>query len=143
MRERKAYDAAELRARTDAPVDELPLWSTPARLGTTFDAARDLLRTKCFTAKVLDLMLDGEWHTVDQVRAVGSQQGDRRLRLLRQLGFTIESERDPNAAANSGLWRYRLVNPTPELIANALDSLSNARSATKALKDAEAKRGAA
>jgi hypothetical protein len=137
-------DPASYRAHRETPVDDLPLFSTPGRLGTTFDAARDRLRTMSFTARVLDLMLDLRWHTVEQLRAVGGQQGDRRVRLLRSLGFTVDCERDPESPPTSGRWRYRLAKPQPELIEHALQALSNARSTTKAVSDAEGQsRGAA
>ena len=36
---------------------------------------------------VLKLMLDGEWHSLDEIRAVGGSSGDRRLRELASVEF--------------------------------------------------------
>jgi hypothetical protein len=69
---------------------------------------------------VLEIMQDGEWHTVQELRdKTGQACADRRMRQLRDFGFSIQAQRD---SKNRRLWYYRLVtlddafgDPTPEL----------------------------
>lgn len=102
-----------------------PLFAAVATPDGTYRAERDRLRLTTALGRTLALMLDGQWHTIDELRArdVGGHSGDRRGRQLRSLGFTIEREPDPNAPERSGIWRYRLVNATPELVRNALEKI--------------------
>lgn len=98
-----------------------PLFAAVRTPDDSYRAERDRLRLTTALGRTLAFLLDGQWHTIDELRAreVGGHSGDRRARQLRSLGFTIEREPDPTAGARSGIWRYRLVNATPALIANA------------------------
>lgn len=78
------------------------------RRGRSFDAALDKTRLLTRTERVLILLLDRGWHTLDELRAVGGSSGDRRCRDLRALGFIIDAERDPTQPETSGAWRYCL-----------------------------------
>jgi len=49
-------------------------------------------------------MLDGEWHTANEVRSVGGSEGLRRLRQLREVGVDVDVER----ANERGMFRYRI-----------------------------------
>lgn len=96
---------------TALPVDDLPLFTPPEKLGKTFDPVLDGARLATCQARVLALMLDGHWQTTHALRAVGGLSGDRRLRALRDPelgGLVVEAERDPNSAAHTGVWRYRI-----------------------------------
>ncbi|HET8777950.1 MAG TPA: hypothetical protein VFN76_09855 [Candidatus Limnocylindria bacterium] len=106
----------------------MPLFDQPGAIGTTYDAARDRLRLLNNTAKVLALLLDGEWHSGQQLREVGGHSGDRRARLLRPLGFDVKCEAvDGNRSG--GQWRYRITREsiTPERVKHALEALDAAR----------------
>lgn len=93
----------------DAPPPLSPF--VPARkLGETFDPKLDGARLGSNQAKVLALMLDGAWHSTEELRKVGGLSGDRRARSLRDEacgGFAVEVRRDPGDLA-SGRWQYRL-----------------------------------
>ena len=93
----------------------------PEKLGRTYSEYLDGRRLATAQARVLALLLDGRWHTVDELRAVGGSSGDRRARQLRDPkhgGFTIERER-----VDGGLWYYRLVNPDPATVASVFAKL--------------------
>lgn len=93
----------------------------PGKIGRTFSEYLDGRRLVSKMSRVLALMLDGEWHTTEELRAVGGSSGDRRARQLRAEefgGFTIEAER-----VRDGLWHYRLVNPDPSRVSAALAKL--------------------
>lgn len=98
-----------------------PLFAAVGTPDDSYRAERDRLRLTTALGRTLALMLDGRWHTIDELRArdVGGHSGDRRGRQLRSLGFTVERELDPTAPPKSGIWRYRLTGATPELIRNA------------------------
>lgn len=103
-----------------------PLFAAVATPDDSYRAERDRLRLTTALGRTLALMLDGQWHTIDELRAkeVGGHSGDRRGRQLRGFGFTVERERDPNAPANSGIWRYRLGNVTAERVRHALEVIA-------------------
>ena len=103
-----------------------PLFAAVGTPDDTYRAERDRLRLTTALGRTLALMLDGKWHTIDELRAkdVGGHSGDRRGRQLRSLGFTVEREPDPTAGPKSGIWRYRLVNVTPALIKNAEEKIA-------------------
>lgn len=120
---------ADLFERPVHTLDRADLGPLFAAVGTPDDsyrAERDRLRLTTALGRTLALMLDGKWHTIDELRAkdVGGHSGDRRGRQLRSLGFTVEREPDPTAGPKSGIWRYRLVNVTPELIKNAEEKIA-------------------
>lgn len=101
--------------------------SPPTKLGRTFSELLDGLRLANATARVLALMLDGEWHTTEELRAVGGSSGDRRARQLRDPewgSFTVDAER-----MHGGVWRYRLVNPDPAAVTVVVERIEKRRSA--------------
>ena len=104
---------------------QLSLFMPPARLGSTFDPVLDAERLTSNTARVLRLLLDGEPHTLEELRQIGGAQADRRARDLRseRLGaFDLRVYLDP-AAPGSGRWFYQLVNPTEAQVWAALATL--------------------
>lgn len=100
-----------------APVAPTPL-HVPAFGGKTFDPEKDEVRLNRNLTAVLDVMGDGEWRTLYQLRQAvytrhnvdSTEAGlSARLRDLRKPqhgGRTVERER---VRETSGLWRYRLV----------------------------------
>jgi hypothetical protein len=60
---------------------------------------------------VLDLMLDGEWHSTDEIcaTAMSQREGLRRMRELRSVGFMIDKRRHGSAR----VYEYRLIIPAP------------------------------
>lgn len=99
-------------------VDTLPLFASVAPKEGGYEAARDRLRLTGALGRVLALLLDGQWHTIGELRDVGGSSGDRRGRELRKLGLTIDRVRDPDHPVDSGIWLYRLRQPTPEQLAH-------------------------
>jgi len=91
------------------------LAALPQRDGKTYDHARDAKRLTRQHARVLDFMLDGQWHTLTDISArTGDPEASvsARLRDLRKARFgshIIERE-----YVEQGLFRYRLVTQ-PEL----------------------------
>lgn len=117
---------AEGEVATREAIRQLSLFSPPQRLGSTFDPLFDVVRLTNNTARVLKLLLDGEPHTLDELREVGGRQAERRARDLRseRLGaFTLRVYRDPAAPPESGLWLYQLQNPTEDQVRCALIAL--------------------
>ena len=58
--------------------------------------------------RVYDLMKDGQWHTAQAIiDASGQREGMRRMRELRQIGYTVEERRETGRRE----WQYRLVSP--------------------------------
>ena len=56
--------------------------------------------------RVYDLMRDGEWHTAQAIiDAAKQREGPKRMRDLRQIGYTIETDRPGDGRE----FRYRLV----------------------------------
>lgn len=108
------FDPVPERRVEEPPSREAPVLLDSARWGATFAADRDALRLGTNTAKVLALLLDGKLHTLEELRAVGGLQADRRARDLRSAGFggmTVEVRRDPSNPHN-GMWTYRLERPS-------------------------------
>lgn len=99
--------ASGKRRVTDLVTGDLFSDAVPRR-GRSYNAALDKTRLLTKTERVLLLLLDRRWHTLDELRAVGGSSGDRRLRDLRHLGFVVDAERDPSQAEASGAWRYCL-----------------------------------
>ena len=57
--------------------------------------------------RVLALLMDGRWHTVAEMHAVGGTSGDRRMRELRRDGHVIQKRR----VSGCDYCEYRLVLP--------------------------------
>lgn len=85
--------------------------------GKTYDSTQDRGRLTAQLDDVRKLMLDGAWHTLEQIaNAVSAPQASvsARLRDLRKDkfgGYTVERERVPGG---NGLHRYRLIAPAPQ-----------------------------
>lgn len=83
--------------------------------GETYSRLLDKLRLTGQLRAVAEVLADQQWHTLRELadRCGGSEAGvSARLRDLRKErfgGFEVERER----VAETGLWRYRLVLPTP------------------------------
>lgn len=83
--------------------------------GKTYSPARDGKRLKTRLDRVRELMGDGRWRTLYDIRRAigGSEAGiSARLRDLRKErfgGYTVEKER-----VSGGLWKYRLGLPGEE-----------------------------
>lgn len=85
------------------------------RDGDTYDPAQDGARLAGQHRRVFDLMSDGDWHTLPELRAASSARFgatdmetaiSARLRDFRKERFgeyTVDTRRD------GGLWYYRLV----------------------------------
>lgn len=77
-----------------------------SNLGVTFDEALDGPRLRSLLGRVLQIMSDGEPHTLAELaaRAGGSEAGcSARIRELRAGGHEIATTR-----VSGGLWQYRL-----------------------------------
>ena len=69
---------------------------------------QDIPALKKGVQQIYDIMKDGQWHTIPELRERINQEGaDRRMRELRQAGFTVEKRR----VGESRLWQYRLDVP--------------------------------
>lgn len=82
-------------------------------LGPHLRGSLDDARLTSNLARVLQVLLDGLWHTLLELRIVGGSAADSRIRDLRREefgGFKIEAQRDPHDP-RSGVWTYRLVGP--------------------------------
>lgn len=127
-----AYDpeaVRRMRAESEAKAAGGLFADPPAKLGRTFSEYLDGRRLTSKMSQVLALMLDGEWHTTDELRAVGGSSGDRRARQLRDEefgGFNVEAER-----VREGLWHYRLVNPDPASVSACLAKLEGVARGTR------------
>lgn len=83
--------------------------------GDTFSPEHDERRLGSLLERVRELMLDGKWRSLAEIRTVagGSEAGiSARLRDLRKKkwgSYTVERRRrgDPNG----GLWEYRVLQP--------------------------------
>ena len=79
--------------------------------GKTYDPALDEERLTKLLGRVFELMRDGEWRTLAQIRerVGGSETGiSAKLRDLRKArfgGYAVDARR-----ADGGLWEYRLRN---------------------------------
>jgi hypothetical protein len=82
--------------------------------GETYDESQDGDRLRAQFAAVFALMSDGEWRTLNEIRAQTggvweTQSLSARLRDFRKPKFgahIVDKERVPGA---NGLWRYRLI----------------------------------
>lgn len=80
--------------------------------GETYNAEIDKVRLKGQLDRVLDEMIDGQWHTLSELHSkVGGSEAaiSARIRDFRKKrfgGHSVDRERVPG---HKGLWRYRLV----------------------------------
>jgi hypothetical protein len=100
-------DAAFWDGRRKAPslaeqTEGLGLFDLPADTRLTQD---DEHRLNAAAQRVLDFMRDGKPHTIREIRNVGGESGDRRLRELREAGYRFKIER----TSEPGLYHYTLV----------------------------------
>jgi hypothetical protein len=72
------------------------------------DPLVDSPRLDAALQRVLDLMRDGRPHTIKEIRDVGGSSGDRRVRELRELGYTINVQAEKGSR---GVYFYTLVKP--------------------------------
>lgn len=82
--------------------------------GQTYVPDLDEARLKTNLHRVLALLLDGEPHTLDELRRVGGAAGDARARDLRKPrwgGFDVSCTRDED---DTGVWWYQLHPPVTE-----------------------------
>ena len=76
------------------------------RIAFTSMTPHDFSGLQAACRRVYDLMRDGEWHTAQAIiDASGQREGIRRMRDLRQIGYTIETDRPGQGRE----FRYRLV----------------------------------
>ena len=79
--------------------------------GETYNAVLDADRLTALADRVFDLMRDGKWRTLAEIKQVtgGSEGGiGARLRDMRKIQYgshTVDRER----VKDSGLWQYRLT----------------------------------
>ena len=67
---------------------------------------RDFAGMQSACRRVYDLMRDGEWHTAQAIiDAAKQREGLKRMRDLRQIGYTIETDRPGDGRE----FRYRMV----------------------------------
>lgn len=71
----------------------------PVFRGWTFKAQFDEDRLSNNQARVLHLLLDERWHTLNELRHVGGSSGDRRARTLRAFGFSVDVVRSKDREA--------------------------------------------
>lgn len=85
----------------------------PAFGGSTYSPALDAERLETLLGRVLDLMKDGQWRTLAEIRAVvdGSEAGiSARLRDFRKKefgGHQMDGRR--RGDAKDGVWEYRIL----------------------------------
>lgn len=93
---------------------------TPPFDGATYDAEIDGARLGSQLERVRDLMLDGTWRTIPEIRNAVRRPDElmseasisARLRDLRKEkfgGYVVEHRR----VRESGLWEYRVLPPEP------------------------------
>lgn len=92
--------------------------------GVTYSPKHDRVRLQTQLERVKDLMADGEWRTLPQIKTVvrGSEAGiSARLRDLRkeQFGAFLVNRRR-RGVAKYGVWQYQLA-LRPEIIAQITD----------------------
>lgn len=67
---------------------------------------RDFAGLQAACRRVYDLLKDGEWHTAQAIiDAAKQREGLKRMRDLRQIGYTIETDRPGDGRE----FRYRMV----------------------------------
>lgn len=90
---------------TDAELG--PLYQHAQATGFPDMTAKDHADLTSATDRILALLKDGRWHTRAEIDKAGGQlENTRRLRELRQRGYTIERRR-----GNGRAWLYRMERP--------------------------------
>lgn len=85
--------------------------------GTTYEPAHDRKRLVTLRDRILSLMMDGAWRTLEDIRGRcgGSETGcSAKLRDLRKEahgGHTVDARR--RGLRSAGIWEYRLAPPLP------------------------------
>lgn len=99
-------------ANTDrAQVNQKPYGRSPAFDGATFDVQKDYVRLTGQLAAVYNVMSDGCWRTLSEIRnlAGGSEAGiSARLRDLRKQKFGSHRVNRQRREGSNGLWEYSL-----------------------------------
>ena len=89
-----------------ATVQTEDLFSYAQRIGFASMTPHDFAGLQSACRRVYDLMKDGNWHTATEViDAAKQREGLKRMRDLRQIGYTIETDRPGDGRE----YRYRLV----------------------------------
>lgn len=84
------------------------LFTYARRIAFTGMTERDFSGLQSACRRVYDLMKDGQWHDAQAIiDASGQREGMRRMRELRQIGYTVEERRETGRRE----WQYRLVSP--------------------------------
>ena len=89
----------------------LPLFDVEARVAADpalRATAAEQKRLRAQTAKVLDLLLDGRRHDIEELRKVGGPEGEQRLRDLRDRRFGALQIESIRVRGDVGRWVYRL-----------------------------------
>ena len=82
----------------------------PQPKGWTYQAHYDQARLTSNLQRVLYLLLDGEFHTLAELRRVGGSAADSRVRELRDYyHLPIPPARRRPGQESSGVWEYRLA----------------------------------
>lgn len=86
---------------------------SPAFGGSTYSPAHDAERLETLLGRVLDLMKDGQWRTLAEIRSVvdGSEAGiSARLRDFRKKDFGEHVvNRRRRGEPKDGVWEYRVL----------------------------------
>lgn len=90
--------------------------------GETYNHARDYHRLKNHVQRVFSRLLDGKWHTITDLQAVGGSAARTRISNLK-IGFQMPI--DSRATDDTGkLWEYRLAldEVDPEMARRVLEN---------------------
>ena len=93
----------DLFSRRPTPPPEAPGFA-----GETFDPSLDLDRLTNNLQRVYALLLDGRWHTAEEIRSIGGSEGTRRVRDLRGATWGPLKVNRRRVEGSPGLWAYRL-----------------------------------
>jgi hypothetical protein len=82
------------------------LFTYARRIAFASMTERDFSGLQSACRRVYDLMKDGQWHSAQAIiDAAKQREGLKRMRDLRQIGYTIETDRPGDGRE----FRYRLV----------------------------------
>lgn len=109
-----ADDLFKLGAKITKPLTSLELQTRQQKFdyianlsgkGATNLRIEDAKPLEAGVKKVFDIMGDGKWYSIPQLRELtGLEQPDRRMRALRERGYTVHKQR----VRNSRSFEYRL-----------------------------------
>jgi len=108
---RNLFDSVIDRERV-REVNQKPYGRAPAFDGATFDAQKDYVRLKGQLAAVYEVMSDGCWRTLSEIKNLvgGSEAGiSARLRDLRKQKFGSHRVNRRRREHANGLWEYQLI----------------------------------